>query len=67
MGKDKRSLLSSIEMEALNSRLETENQSLNMQIVSSFDEKDLLLLLKQGNEQAFERIYNLYKRRLHLR
>lgn len=35
-----------------------------MQTVSSFDEKEWLLLLKQGNEQAFEKIYNLYSSRL---
>lgn len=32
--------------------------------VSSFDEKELISLLKQGNEDAFEKIYNLYSSRL---
>ena len=35
-----------------------------MQVFSPPDEKELLALLKQGNEQAFEKIYNLYSPRL---
>jgi len=50
-------------METLNSYL-IENQSTKVQTVSSSDEKEWLLLLKQGNEQAFEKIYNLYSPRL---
>ena len=50
-------------METLNSCL-IENQSTKVQTVSSSDEKEWLLLLKQGNEQAFEEIYNLYSSRL---
>ncbi|HEV8271042.1 MAG TPA: sigma factor [Chitinophagaceae bacterium] len=34
-----------------------------MHTVSTLDEKELLLLLKQGNEKAFERIYNLHSSR----
>jgi len=32
--------------------------------ISPYDERELLLLLKQGNEQAFEKIYNSYSSRL---
>lgn len=35
-----------------------------MQIFSPHEERELLSLLKQGNEQAFEKIYNLYSSRL---
>ena len=35
-----------------------------MQFFSSPDERELLSLLKQGNEKAFEKIYNLYSARL---
>ena len=35
-----------------------------MQIISPHDERELLSLLKQGNEQAFEKIYKLYSSRL---
>lgn len=35
-----------------------------MNIFSAPDERELLSLLKQGNEQAFEKIYNLYSSRL---
>ena len=35
-----------------------------MQITSPHDERELLSLLKQGNEQAFEKIYNSYSSRL---
>jgi RNA polymerase sigma-70 factor (ECF subfamily) len=35
-----------------------------VQTVSSSEEKEWLLLLKQGNEQAFEKIYGLYSSRL---
>ena len=35
-----------------------------MQIFSPHDERELLSLLKQGNEQAFEKIYKLYSSRL---
>jgi RNA polymerase sigma-70 factor (family 1) len=34
-------------------------------VTSSSDEKELLLLLLNGNEQAFEKIYNLYSTRLY--
>jgi RNA polymerase sigma-70 factor (ECF subfamily) len=33
-------------------------------IISPHDERELLLLLKQGNEHAFEKIYNSYSSRL---
>jgi RNA polymerase sigma-70 factor (ECF subfamily) len=33
-------------------------------IISPHDERELLSLLKQGNEQAFEKIYNSYSSRL---
>ncbi len=35
-----------------------------MQIFSSPDERELLSQLKQGDEQAFAKIYNLYSSRL---
>ena len=35
-----------------------------MQIISPHDERELLSLLKQGNEQAFEKIYDSYSSRL---
>ncbi len=35
-----------------------------MQLISPHDERELLSLLKQGNEQAFEKIYKLYSSRL---
>ena len=35
-----------------------------MQIISPHDERELLSLLKQGNEQAFEKIYKVYSSRL---
>ena len=35
-----------------------------MNIYSPHDERELLSLLKQGNEQAFEKIYKLYSSRL---
>ncbi len=35
-----------------------------MQIFSPYEERELLSLLKQGNEQAFEKIYNSYSSRL---
>lgn len=35
-----------------------------MNTISPYDERELLLLLKQGNEQAFEKIYNSYSSRL---
>ena len=35
-----------------------------MQITSPHDERELLSLLKQGNEQAFEKIYKSYSSRL---
>ena len=35
-----------------------------MQITSPHDERELLSLLKQGNEQAFEKIYKAYSSRL---
>ena len=35
-----------------------------MQLFSPHDERELLSLLKQGNEQAFEKIYNSYSSRL---
>ena len=36
-----------------------------MSVTSSYDEKELLLLLLNGNEQAFEKIYQLYSTRLY--
>ena len=35
-----------------------------MQLISPHDERELLSLLKQGNEQAFEKIYKSYSSRL---
>ncbi|TMI62573.1 MAG: RNA polymerase sigma-70 factor [Bacteroidetes bacterium] len=35
-----------------------------MNDISPRDERELLLLLKQGNEQVFEKIYNLYSPRI---
>ena len=35
-----------------------------MNIYSPYDERELLSLLKQGNEQAFEKIYKVYSSRL---
>jgi len=35
-----------------------------VQIISPHDERELLSLLKQGNEQAFEKIYKVYSSRL---
>ncbi len=35
-----------------------------MQLISPHDERELLSLLKQGNEQAFEKIYKVYSARL---
>ena len=35
-----------------------------MQLISPHDERELLSLLKQGNEQAFEKIYKVYSSRL---
>ena len=36
----------------------------HVQIISTSEEKELLLLLKDGHEPAFEKIYNLYSSRL---
>ena len=36
-----------------------------MSVTSSYDEKELLLLLLNGNQQAFEKIYKLYSARLY--
>lgn len=35
-----------------------------MQLISPYDERELLSLLKRGNEQAFEKIYKIYSPRL---
>jgi len=35
-----------------------------VQLISPYDERELLSLLKRGNEQAFEKIYKIYSPRL---